>query len=288
MFLQISATLYQVGTKTGYAILIIRSNSDGLMEKLKFLFCVILCIFVSLTNAQADRRTLSIAVGWDKPPYVMSDAQSGYEIEVISDVLTILGYEPKFIPIPYGRSYDILFNPRFDAVTTLSHKVKIEGVYLSSVYIEYQNVAISRRALNANIDKISDLAKYSLVAFQNAHRVLGFEFGEMTLSHKQYLEVPDQARQVRLLLTGKMQVIVMDINIFRYLHNQIIPQAEQQAVTIHPVFPINGYRMGFSNEALNDEFNEVFATYRKTKQFLRLQQKYNLHDQLGAAQISKD
>lgn len=258
------------------------------MEKLINVFYALILVCAFSSTALANGRTLSIAVGWDKPPYVMADAQSGYEIELISDVLKSLGYHANFISIPYGRSYDILLNPRFDAVTTLSHKVKTDGVHLSSIYIEYQNVAITKKDLNASIKSIADLSRYSLVAFQNAHRILGYDFSELTLNHKEYLEVPDQDRQVRLFLSGKMQVIVMDINIFRHLYNQIIPEAQQQEITVHPIFPVNGYRMGFSSQVVNKEFNEAFATYRKSKKFLNLQQKYHLSNQLGAGQLVQD
>ena len=218
----------------------------------------------------------------------MADAQSGYEIEVVSDVLKKLGYDANFVPIPYGRSYEILLNPRFDAVTTLSHRVKTEGVFLSTVYVEYQNVAISLSKTNVQIDRIADLGQYSLVAFQNAHRVLGYEFSEMSLANKEYIEVPDQTRQIRLFLSGRMEVIVMDVNIFHYLHNKLVPESQQQEVEIHPIFPINGYRMGFSNEVLNTEFNEAFAVYKKSPRFVELQKKYNLNDQFGTKQLIKE
>lgn len=233
----------------------------------------IVFILLSQTKKALADNSLSVAVGWNKPPYVIQQTQSGYEIEFIRGVLKTMGYDARFVYIPYGRSHNILEDSDIDAAMTLSIKIKSSNVVLSEPYINYQNVAISVDSAIGRLNDVSQLAAYSVVGFQNARNLLGDTYRQMVADNEQYSEVPDQVRQLKLLYSGKAELVVMDVNIFEYFEKQL-GVGQKKAATIHPLFPVSPYRMGFTDSKLRDEFNKALIAYRQSREAQILEIKY--------------
>ena len=101
----------------------------------------IIALFTS-TNSVA-KQTFKVVVGLSKPPYVIKEAQAGFELELIRQVLTNIGKTPEFIFIPYGRSEKMLELSDISAVMTVNQQMFPKNDQLSESYINYQNVAIS-------------------------------------------------------------------------------------------------------------------------------------------------
>ena len=131
-------------------------------------------------------------------------------------VLFTLDHEISVVYVPYGRTYELMKKINADIGLTLTEKSGVDSEILSQPYVTYQNVAISLKEKSIKIDKIKDLQKYTLVAFQNASPILGSEFANAAKTSPLYIELPEQYRQVELLLNGKVDVVVMEINIFKY------------------------------------------------------------------------
>ncbi|GAC16362.1 substrate-binding periplasmic protein [Aliiglaciecola lipolytica] len=235
-----------------------------------------------VVNETLAKDVIDFAVGWDKPPYVMDRAKSGFEVELIEDVVERMGYKANFVQIPYGRSYEIHNMPDIDAVTTLSSKLESKKISLSNVYIQYQNVAVTLASSDLVLDEVSDLSQLSIVAFQSAHRVLGEDFSKMASANRAYREVPDQTRQLKLLFSQKTQVIIMDVNIFAHIKKALEKNADEQQVVIHQLFTPNLYRAGFINHKLQMEFDNVLPAYLTSKDYQQLVQKYQFYNAVVA------
>ena len=63
-----------------------------------------------------------------------------------------------------------------------------------------------------------------------------------------YIELPDQSKQVAMLLLGRTDVVVMDINIFNYLSKEHLGKDHMANVDVHRIFPTNSYHLGFFDE----------------------------------------
>ncbi|GAA0854846.1 substrate-binding periplasmic protein [Aliiglaciecola litoralis] len=235
---------------------------------------VLFCSFVQAAPI------LQVAVGWNKPPYVMQYTKSGFEVDLVKAVFQNIGHQVEFVHIPYGRSHEILEATNFDAAMTLSDKVQTPNTFLSNEYVRYQNVAVSLLSPPLDITSIESLADYSIVAFQNAKNLLGPRFHHMAENHQAYSEVPDQIRQLKLLYYGKAQVIVMDVNIFKYFDNQLRNDISYQQTQIHPLFAASTYRVGFVDKALRDKFNSALEAYLESNDYQHLLETYQF-DQTG-------
>ncbi|WJG09274.1 transporter substrate-binding domain-containing protein [Aliiglaciecola sp. LCG003] len=223
----------------------------------------------------AKPEPVLVAVGWNKPPYVIQQTQSGFELELVSAVLKQMGYEVKFVFVPYGRSFELLRRGNVDAAITMSDKIAMENVFLTDPYVAYQNVAVSLLEEELTIHDVDDLRPYSVLAFQNAQSLLGDKFFMMASNNPFYSEVPDQLRQVKMLFGQKVQVIVLDVNIFSYFSRQKSLSKQFRKVSIHPLFEINRYRVGFGKAVLRDQFNLVLAAYTQSPEYRKLQEKYS-------------
>ncbi len=234
-------------------------------------------VCIALVAIPICARELSVAVGWHKPPYVEQESDSGFELELVREVFELLGNEIHFIYVPYGRSYTLVDQGLVDASLTLSTEVETQKVFLSDVYIEYQNVAISLPTSNAQIERVQDLQQYSIVAFQNAHRVLSEEFTQVSKLSPHYIEVPDQTRQVEMLLQGNFQIAVMDVNIFLHISQTLLEQMTADKFAFHPVFRTSPYRIGFKDRLLRDRFNVALAKFKSSSDYQNLFARYPIY-----------
>ncbi len=234
---------------------------------------IILSILVwAIASAQA--KQLEVAVGWSKPPYVIPSGNTGFELDLISAVFKEMGHTIVPIYVPYGRSYEMLSHNMVDLTLTINERSGIDEKYLSKVYVVYQNVAISLKKNHVKLDTLTDLSELTIVAFQKATVVLGKEFADVVQSSPLYIELPNQARQVEMLLMGNADVVVMDVNIFNHLLQNFVGINAAPEVEVHSLFPSSPYRAGFKDEALKIQFDVRLTEYRQTKAYIDLLKKY--------------
>lgn len=223
----------------------------------------------------ASAREVEVLAGWTKPPYIVADTQSGFELDLVNAILKELGHEMTPIFVPFGRTAALLKSHSADIGLTMNERHDIDPAVFSRVYVVYQNAAITLHRRHIQLDAIGDLSPYSIVAFQTAHVVLGPEFGRLIEQHGAYLEMPQQARQASLLLHGSVDVAIMDRHIFGYLKHQM-PKAFQSETDIHPLFPVSAYRAGILDPTLREGFNRVLTEMIKDGRYQALLDKYAL------------
>jgi len=217
---------------------------------------------------------LSVSVGWTKPPYVIEKDDSGFELELVEAIYHLMGHRLSFVYVPFGRSNTLIKAGKVDAALTMNTRMDTEGLYLSEPYIVYQNVAVSLKGRGIQIDQIEGLRHYAIVGFQNASIVLGRAYRLAVEQSPLYLELPDQRTQVEMLLKGKVDVVVMDINIFNYLSREFIGKSHMDNVDVHRLFPSSPYQMAFTDEKLKDTFNKQMLIFKSSEAYLKLVDKY--------------
>ena len=228
------------------------------------------CSFI--TNA-ADK--VSALVGWSKPPYVIQMDDSGFEIELIESVFRRSDADVTFSYAPYGRTPWLIKQKKFDVALTMSPKHDLTGAYVSDSYISYQNVVVKLKSLNVKVEHISDIKDYSVAGFQNATKVLGTEYKNMGSSNALYFEVPDQRHQVELLILGRVDFVVLDVNIFNYLSKSITGSNFMKKVDILYLFPESKYHLACAEENICAKFNHHLKAFKKTKEYKELLLKYD-------------
>jgi polar amino acid transport system substrate-binding protein len=246
-----------------------------LLELKKSVTFLVLCFtFFSDTTRAEDE--LVIAVGLAKPPYVIQSDNSGFELDLIRQIVKKMGKSTQFIYTQYGHSSKMLEVKEVDAVMTTNKSVFADMTKLSDEYITYQNVAISLKKNNLIINSNEDLANYTIASFQKADKVLGQSFASAVDKSPLYMKIADQSQQPMLLLKNRVEVLIMDINIFMYFTRQLGVNDTNTLFTYHAIFPKTNYRIAFKNKDNVKVFNEALAQFKQTDEYLQLKQNYNL------------
>lgn len=168
----------------------------------------------------AVAEPLRLGFGTNKPPYVFEGEARGLEYEIVVAAAQRAGLLVEVSYAPMERLHLMLRRGLIDAIATTNTQSGISAFY-SEPYITYQNVAVALRERHYNIQRIADLGQYSVSAFQRARFLLGNEFQRMAESNPRYHEEARQIARNRLLYSGRIDVVVADMRIFRYFNRDV-------------------------------------------------------------------
>ena len=219
---------------------------------------------------------LVIAVGLAKPPYVIQENDSGFELELVRNLFDKMEKTTQFVYTQFGHSVKMLAVNEVDAVMTTNSRVFHDTSLLSDVYITYQNVAISLKKNNLTIEKIADLSRYTIASFQKADKVLGEAFSDAVNQSPLFMKVAEQSRQPSLLLKERIEVLIMDINIFKHFAKELGIKDINERFSFHEVFPESHYRIAFKDKKNVALFNQVLAEFKQSNDYTLLKQRYSL------------
>ena len=118
---------------------------------------------------------LTVLVGQQKPPYINTANISGYEVDLLGEVVSRMGYEPVFLFVPNARIKPLLLQGEGDIASLQPVTNGEADLFYSNPYIRYQNIAISLAKNQLAINQSSDLARYSVLAF----RMLAWSWGRI-------------------------------------------------------------------------------------------------------------
>lgn len=204
------------------------------------------------------------------PPYVLQQSDgslTGLEYELVIAAAQAGGLELRPEIGPFGRLPEDFRRGMGQAFVPASADMQLPGC-LSDTLLVYRNVAFSLRQRRLPIASIADLARHDVLAFQNAHDVLGPEVAAMRADNPRYREIANQMLQVRALFSGRTDVAVADRRIFRYLMRSpetgFDPVPE---VTEHDLFPPTPYAVAFRDASHCRAFNAGLARIRRDGRF---------------------
>lgn len=220
----------------------------------RFLTLMLMAMLCAPFAAVAEK--ISMVIGLALPPYVIADQDTGIELEIVRESLAYRGHELVPVYVPFWRVLSMLEQGLTDAAMTVNEDSGIrDGVFYSQPHITYQNQAISLKSRSFPIFGIEDLAPYSILAFQNARKYLGADFAAMARDNPQYQEIALQAKQVVMLYAGRIDLVVMDKNIFNYYRQQEVRIVTDADVQRFELFPPSHYKVAFVRADWRDDFD---------------------------------
>ncbi len=220
------------------------------MKKITILFVLLFVVNLNLYS-----KEIKIGIGLSLPPYVISENSTGIEMDIVREALKNKGYLMKPVYVPFARVLKVMQMKTVDAVLTVNEASGLENVYYSNYHITYQNVAVTLKSRNIRIDKIEDLKKGRVVGFQNANLYLGPHFKKTIEKNSNYREIARQDLQVKLIYRKRADVLVMDINIFKFFKQKVTGIDTTQEVVFHQIFEKSNFKVGFRNKKIRDDFN---------------------------------
>lgn len=231
-----------------------------------------LICFCVLTVPQSLCSTpLQVLVGMNKPPYIQVDSSDGYEIELLREIVQRMAQQVEFTYVPNKRILPLLQQGIGDIATLQKPDQGVTDIFYSCPYIRYQNVAVTLAANQIVLKSLLDLDNLSILAFQNAALVLPDDYRRIALASPSYRETVDQRTQVEMLQKQRVQVVVMDMNIFHY-YNSKTDHASQ--VQIHALFAPTLYRAAFRDAGQAVKFNQALQQFQQSAAYPLLQERY--------------
>jgi len=225
----------------------------------------------------APAREVLVGIGLTKPPYVMGAEQTGIEYDIADKALEAAGYHMVALRLPPARALAMLRAGKLDAMLTVDEGIG-GSAYFSDTYMYYQNVATTLAGRNIRLRSIEDLLSYSVASFQNASLILGQQFKALASRHGDYKEHPQQITQNRLLYAGRVDVVIGDRLIFRYLNREVEATIDTtKPVVHHAIFPPSARKAVFRDAALRDAFNRGLRTIRQNGTYAAIMKKYREH-----------
>jgi polar amino acid transport system substrate-binding protein len=234
------------------------------------------CLILFVVSGSAFAKDLKLASSTAVPPYIIVDTNSGIELDVVREVLGLKGYTVTFEHLPFPRAVEKMKAGEFDGALTISQTAELElgNVFYSDSHITFQNVAISLKSSHLNIEKISDLSDKAISTFQYARQYIGPEFAKMADSNPAYRELPNSSQIVPMLFQKRVQTIVMEINIFKYLLKEIKFIDTSTPVVIHEIFPKNPFKVVFLDSKVRNDFNQGLKMIRANGRYNEIINKY--------------
>jgi len=220
----------------------------------KILTVSILNLVLLISPAFGDE--IKVAVGLALPPYVLSGTNSGMEMDIVKEALAYKGHTLKPIYLPFIRVVKSFESGAVDAAMTVNESSQMTSVHYSDSHITYQNVAVGLSENALAVENITALGNHSVIAFQNATKYLGDEFSKMAETNKRYSERAQQDKQVAMLYSKRVDLIVLDINIYKYYKKLEKRVNTDASIEVFEVFSPTDYKVGFQNKAIRDGFNE--------------------------------
>ncbi|ENY70682.1 ABC-type amino acid transport/signal transduction systems [Aeromonas diversa CDC 2478-85] len=221
-----------------------------------------------LLGGLAQANPLVIAVGESMPPFFIDgETPSGLELDILKAALEG-SHELKPMFVPYGRAERLYLAGRVDAYVTTERN--LPGFY-SLPHITYENVAVTLKSRAIALGSLDKLAGMRVHAFQHARSLLGEPFAAAVNKMASYQERGRLEESLRMLEKGRLDVVVVDINILRYLQRKGVVGED---VAVHFLFPTLHLRLLFRGRGDRDSFNEGLQRLRAGGGYYRLQEHY--------------
>lgn len=227
------------------------------MQFFKWIVVLGLGLVVSKGVAKSQEQNLSIELvaGLPKPPFIIEENGRGLQLDIIREALKVNNINVNFTHMPLGRNITGFQRINADGIITLPPEYEHPAMYLSKPYITYQNVAVSLLENHFSIETIKDLSDKSIVAFQNARKFLGDDYANTVAYSMDYREIHDQKKQIEMLFLRRAEVIILDINIFKYMVKHYGEQYFVKPFSVHYIFNERNYSIGFKSKSVKDKFD---------------------------------
>lgn len=226
-------------------------------------------------------KELKIVFGVYRPPYIFEKRDFGLDFDLAQAILKNSGYSIKSVHSPNNRALIEIEKGKVDGVIGLASGTDRDGLYYSQPIISYDNVVITKKASGAVIEKAEDLKKLRFLAFSNARAYLGADYLKMVKELRYDTEISNQEDQNRMFWQGKVQAIILDINVFRFYRNALKEKLNtSEEVVVHRIFPAksNERVAVFKSKVVRNQFNQALQELRSSGAYQKIFDRYIVID----------
>jgi polar amino acid transport system substrate-binding protein len=232
-------------------------------------------------NAMASE--LKIAFAGDRPPFCFrkDNVDQGIEIDLLTRIMGDAGHNIKIVIIPKIRLIKAVKDKEVDAAATVQNS-NDNPLYFSDVYLEFQNLVISKTNSDIELTHIDELKQYSFVIWQDGWRNLGSEFEDQYRPDsagnfpKNYYQAYNQLSQNKMFWANRVQLIIVDRTIFEH-HKKLLANEFNTniPITYHDLFKLKTpYSVVFNDPTLRKQFNAGLRKLRANGDYQKIIDRY--------------
>jgi len=247
---------------------------------LKNLKHILLISLLVLSTHSIAQKLVRIGVG-NFPPFFIEKGNKGIFIDVVDKIFKQLPeYKVEYLFMSNHRIlHEINSGKLIDVACNIFPNSQVNA-YLSEPVFRFRDVAISIKSEQLKVNKISDLQRKSIAAYQGATELLGSEFKKMAEANTEYSEHAHPKDTTLLMVSGKKDIRIGDINIFKYdLNNKYYNEntsVDHTNFTIHYLWPYVYSHMAFKDQSLKDAVNKVIKELKLNGSIEKIYSKYEM------------
>lgn len=225
-----------------------------------------------------NKKTL-LAAATDYPPYIKSDEAghvSGIDIEILAEINSRMGYETKFIRVPFDNSIRLITENVVDVVPTLSFKAEREKImsFTNSYRSETSYAFAGNRSDGFQVNNSAGLTKKTIGI------VKGYSYPAEFTTRKDIKIDESVSEEVMFskLRKGQIELLIMnELILADYIKTEKLSNSIS-AMEFRIVDKSSDSRMAFSKraakEGLLDKFNETLAKMETDGTLRMIYEKY--------------
>lgn len=218
----------------------------------------------------AEETSLKIAARETHPPYTNLNAESGIEIEIITAIFRDMNIQPVFVQAPRGRGIQMFNTKAVDVLLAQNPSSTPKGC-ATDWYIIHQNVGLSVKSRDLQLNTLDDLEPFSVISFLGASMQLGPTYAAAANKAKLYRETGDQDLHIQMLYEQHFDVAVGDIWTLRLAQQRYLGKEGVYIELIaHEILPPTRYIARFHDLRYCRAFNTSLKKIRQSGVYDRI------------------
>ena len=233
--------------------------------------CLLLLVSLLILGGHAKAEDIRVGVHIS-PPWSFENKLGeilGVEKDIIEKSFANKGYSVSFEIYGYSRLLVEFSNQHLDFASPIT--APMEGAYLTDIYLPFQDVSVSLSRRGLRIDAIEDLVGRNVVAYQQAHQVLGEKYRNLVASQDSYLEFAGRNNQLEMLFVERVDAVVGEKRILTYVADN---NHGPDQITIHHIFPETHYGGAARSKKIVDDFNAGLVELRRSGEYEKILNQY--------------
>ncbi len=243
---------------------------------------ILLLSVISLTLSAPTRAddVVRVAFGLAIPPYVIQEKDNGFELDIIREALALTGHTLKPVYAASATTVQLLKAGKIDAAQRGGPDLHDgDGVfYATQPAVVYQDFAITLKKNNIVVNSLADLKGKSIAAYMGAKNFIGPDYAAAVQDNPRYQEVANQKRQALMLFANGIEVVVSDVNIFKYFSASEKGQVDtNQEVVFHKIFSDSAQLSNnpiFVDKKVRDDFDAGLKRLKSSGRYQKIIKEY--------------
>ena len=235
-----------------------------------------------MASVFVEARTLKVAFGENKPPYIFGEGNElrGIEFDIVKEALLLSGYEMNYSKLPNKR-FNLAIRPMdYDlAVGVLNYD---PNLYYSSEYMQVKHYAVAKSSKKISVSSVVDLAKYSVGAWPLAWKYCGEDFKKLFSPDsegnfpKNYTEPLTLERQNRMFWIDRFDIAVTNKITFNYYKKSLANMVNTSPEVIYYDILADDVKfvVAFRDQKIRDDFESGLSQLKRNKRYHRIFQSY--------------